>query len=148
MIAPTQLPPGLPMPRPPARHLARRAAESRGSPWQAACPQPEQLGRSVELRLGGLPTYGLVRLPEPVRDAWNDPIDIYEFLKRTGGVARTAQLLSARYSRTDIERLTARGVTQPRRGIFLTPDCDQDLAAAVRHNAPLTCASAADHYGL
>ncbi|MGY4541505.1 very-short-patch-repair endonuclease [Arthrobacter sp. UYNi723] len=75
-------------------------------------------------------------------------MDIYEFLKRTGGVARTAQLLSAGYSRTDIERLTARGVTQPRRGIFLTPDCDQDLAAAVRHNARLTCASAADHYGL
>ncbi|RAX44786.1 hypothetical protein DQ354_13350 [Arthrobacter sp. AQ5-06] len=75
-------------------------------------------------------------------------MDIYEHLNRTGGVARTAQLLSAGYSRRDIAHLTERGVTQPRRGIFLAPDCDQDLAAAVRHNARLTCASAAGHYGL
>ncbi|BAS07547.1 hypothetical protein AHiyo4_09690 [Arthrobacter sp. Hiyo4] len=75
-------------------------------------------------------------------------MDIYEFLKRTGGVARTAQLLSAGYSRTDIEHLTARGVTQPRRGILVLPAANADFVAAIRHNARLTCASAAEHYGL
>lgn len=75
-------------------------------------------------------------------------MDIYEFLKRTGGVARTAQLLSAGYSRREIAQLTDRGASQPRRGILLAPDCDQDLAKAVHHNARLTCASAAGHYGL
>ncbi len=75
-------------------------------------------------------------------------MDIFEYLNQTGGVARTAQLLKAGYSRRDIGRLTDRGVTQPRRGIILAPDFGQDLAAAVRHNARLTCASAAGHYGL
>jgi very-short-patch-repair endonuclease len=75
-------------------------------------------------------------------------MDIFEHLKQAGGVARTAQLLSAGYSRRDIARLGDRGVTQPRRGIFLAPGCDPDLADAIRHNGRLTCASAARHYGL
>ena len=75
-------------------------------------------------------------------------MDIFEHLKQAGGIARTAQLLSAGYSRRDIGHLTDRGATQPRRGIFLAPDCDVDLAAAIQHNGRLTCASAAAHYGL
>lgn len=75
-------------------------------------------------------------------------MDILEHLNKAGGVARTAQLLSAGFSRRDIGRLSDRGVTQPRRGIFLAPDCDRDIATAIRHNAKLTCASAAARYGL
>lgn len=75
-------------------------------------------------------------------------MDIVEHLANAGGVARTAQLLNAGYSRGDIRRLAGHGVGQPRRGVFLAPGCDPDLAAAIRHNGRLTCASAAAHYGL
>ena len=75
-------------------------------------------------------------------------MDIFEHLVQAGGVARTAQLLSAGYSRRDVGRLTELGATQPRRGVFLAPGCDGDLAAAVHHNGRLTCASAAARYGL
>jgi hypothetical protein len=30
----------------------------------------------------------------------------------------------------------------------MLPDCQPELAAAIRHNARVTCASAAAHYGL
>lgn len=75
-------------------------------------------------------------------------MDIFEHLKQAGGVARTAQLLDAGYSRRDIARLTQRGAHQPKRGVFLAPGCNKELAAAIHHNARLTCASAALHYGL
>ena len=75
-------------------------------------------------------------------------MDIFEHLVRAGGVARTAQLLSAGYSRRDIRRLTELGATQPRRGVFLAPGGDRDLAAAIHHNGRLTCASAAARYRL
>lgn len=75
-------------------------------------------------------------------------MDIVEYLANAGGAARTAQLISAGYSRREIRRLAARGVGQPRRGVFLAPDCNPDFAAAIRHNGRLTCASAAAHYGL
>ncbi len=75
-------------------------------------------------------------------------MDIFEYLNQAGGVTRTAQLLNAGYSRRDIGRLTALGASQPRRGIFLAPGCNPDLAAAIRLNGKLTCASAAGHYGL
>ncbi|MGO4188746.1 DUF559 domain-containing protein [Pseudarthrobacter sp. TAF60_1] len=74
-------------------------------------------------------------------------MDIFEHLQQLGA-ARTAQLLSAGYSRRDIGHLVGRGATQPRRGIFLAPGCDPELAGAVCHNGRLTCASAARHYGL
>ncbi|WP_426976248.1 DUF559 domain-containing protein [Pseudarthrobacter sp. O4] len=70
------------------------------------------------------------------------------YLVQLGGVARTAQLLAAGFSRTDIAHLANKAVKQPRRGIFMLPDCRPDLAAAIRHNARITCASAAGHYGL
>lgn len=70
------------------------------------------------------------------------------YLVQLGGVARTAQLLAAGFSRTDIAHLANKGVTQPRRGIFVLPDCRPDLEAAIRNSARITCASAAGHYGL
>jgi very-short-patch-repair endonuclease len=74
-----------------------------------------------------------------------DPIN---YLAQLGGVARTGQLLAAGYSRTDIAGLTRAGARQPRRGVFMLPECQPELAAAIRHNARITCASAAAHYGL
>ena len=75
-------------------------------------------------------------------------MDILEHLKQAGGIARTAQLLDAGYSRRDIARLTERGAYQPKRGVFLAPGCSKDLVAAIHWNGRLTCASAAAHYGL
>ncbi len=75
-------------------------------------------------------------------------MDAIDYLRRMGGVARTGQLLSAGCTRTDIARMADAGVHQLRRGVFSLPDCRPELLAAVRHNARLTCASAAGHYGL
>jgi very-short-patch-repair endonuclease len=75
-------------------------------------------------------------------------MEILEYLVHAGGAARTGQLLAAGYSRRDIAGLLELGVRQPRRGIFLAPGCDEELAAALHHNGRLTCASAAAHYGL
>jgi very-short-patch-repair endonuclease len=75
-------------------------------------------------------------------------MDILEYLVHAGGAARTGQLLAAGYSRRDIAGLLELGVRQPRRGIFLAPGCDEELAAALHHNGRLTCASAAAYYGL
>jgi very-short-patch-repair endonuclease len=75
-------------------------------------------------------------------------MEILDYLKRAGGVARSAQLLEAGFSRRDLLRLKESGATQPRRGVFALPDCDEALHAAIRHNARLSCASAAAHYGL
>lgn len=74
-----------------------------------------------------------------------DPLD---YLIQLGGVARTGQLLAAGYSRTDIAHLADAGARQLRRGVFALPDCRPELMAAVRHNARVSCASAAGHYGL
>ncbi|AOT03576.1 hypothetical protein ASPU41_09760 [Arthrobacter sp. U41] len=74
-----------------------------------------------------------------------DPIN---YLAQLGGVARTGQLLAAGFSRTDIARLADAGIRQVRRGVFALPECRPDLEAAIRHNARVTCASAAGHYGL
>jgi very-short-patch-repair endonuclease len=74
-----------------------------------------------------------------------DPIN---YLTQLGGVARTGQFLAAGYSRTDIAGLTRAGARQPRRGVFMLPGCQPEFAAAIRHNARATCASAAAHYGL
>ena len=75
-------------------------------------------------------------------------MDPLHYLAQLGGVARTGQLLAAGYTRTEIARLTDAGASQPRRGIFLLPECRPELAAAIRHNARVSCASAAAHYGL
>jgi very-short-patch-repair endonuclease len=75
-------------------------------------------------------------------------VDILEYLQKAGGVARSAQLLHAGFSRRDLLRLRKSGANQPRRGIFVLPGCDEDYQSAIRHNGRLSCASAAAHYGL
>lgn len=75
-------------------------------------------------------------------------VDILEYLQKAGGVARSAQLLDAGFSRRDLVRLRASGASQPRRGVFVLPGSDEDYQAAIQHNARVTCASAAAHYGL
>jgi very-short-patch-repair endonuclease len=126
--------------RPPPRNP--KDFPGRGPVTRRATGRERTAGRSI------LSTYGLPYLPTGARTACNGLMDIFEYLKQAGGAARTAQLLSAGYSRRDIGQLTDLGATQPRRGVFLAPGCDPDLAAAIRHNARLTCASAAARYGL
>jgi very-short-patch-repair endonuclease len=75
-------------------------------------------------------------------------MDVHDHLMQLGGVARTGQLLAAGFTRTDINRLAKAGVRQPRRGIHLHPDARPEFVAALRHNAKVSCASAASHYGL
>lgn len=75
-------------------------------------------------------------------------MDAIEHLAQLGGVARTGQLLAAGFTRTDISRLVETGARQPRRGIFMLPDAKTGFVAAIRHNARLSCISAAEHYGL
>lgn len=75
-------------------------------------------------------------------------MDPVEYLRQLGGVARTGQLLAAGYSRTDIAHLSASGARQLRRGIVALPRCRPEFVAALTHNARVTCASAAEPYGL
>lgn len=74
-------------------------------------------------------------------------MDPLAYLAQLGGVARTGQFLSAGYSRRDVARL-ARVAGQPRRGLFALPNCRPEFLAALQHNARVSCASAAGHYGL
>lgn len=74
-------------------------------------------------------------------------MDTLDYFRLVGGVARTSHLLSAGFSRTDIARLAAT-VRQPRRGVFVLPGRPPEFVAAIRHNARVSCASAAGHYGL
>ncbi|NUU31297.1 DUF559 domain-containing protein [Arthrobacter sp. C9C5] len=74
-------------------------------------------------------------------------MDPQAYLAQLGGIARTGQFLSAGYSRRDVARL-ARVARQPRRGVFALPDCRPEFLAALHHNARVSCASAAGHYGL
>lgn len=75
-------------------------------------------------------------------------MDAIEHLSQLGGVARTGQLVAAGFTRTDIAGLVAAGARQPRRGIFVLPGANAGFVAAIRHNGRLSCASAAEHYGL
>lgn len=75
-------------------------------------------------------------------------MDILDYVKQAGGIARSAQLLDAGFSRRDLLRLREMGAAQPRRGIFVLPQCDAGFAAAVLNSGRLSCASAAAHYGL
>lgn len=74
-------------------------------------------------------------------------MDPLVYLTQLGGIARTGQFLSAGYSRRDVARL-ALVARQPRRGVFALPDCKPEFLAALQHNARVSCASAANHYGL
>lgn len=73
-----------------------------------------------------------------------DPLD---YLAQLGGIARTGQFVAAGFSRMDIARLAA-VVRHPQRGVLALPECRPEFEAALWHNARVTCASAAGHYGL
>lgn len=76
-------------------------------------------------------------------------MDIDTFLRRRGGAARTAALAKAGYSRTRLAKaLEANQITRIRRGVYSLPDEEGVLGLALRHNARLTCLSAAPIYGL
>ena len=60
-----------------------------------------------------------------------DPLD---YLTQLGGVARTAQLLAAGFSRTEISRLGT-VARQPRRGVFVLPQC-RNWEGARPHSQP------------
>ncbi|MHC6594938.1 DUF559 domain-containing protein [Arthrobacter sp. C152] len=75
-------------------------------------------------------------------------MDILEYLHKCGGVARSAQLLEAGFPRRDLLRPREAGATQPRRGVFVLPGCEESILGAVLNNGRLSCASAASHYGL
>lgn len=75
-------------------------------------------------------------------------MDIFDYLKQAGGVARSAQLLNAGFPRRELLRLHELGAAQPKRGVFALPGCDEGLLAAVLNNGKLSCASAAARYGL
>lgn len=75
-------------------------------------------------------------------------MDPVQYLRNLGGVARTGTLLQAGFTRTELRNLTDAGALQPRRGVLALPDCNPVFLAAVQHNARVTCASAAKHYGL
>jgi very-short-patch-repair endonuclease len=76
-------------------------------------------------------------------------MDIETFLRRRGGVARTARLLKAGYSRTRLDKaLDARQIVRVRRGVYSLPDEAGALGLALQHNALLTCLSGAPLYQL
>lgn len=75
-------------------------------------------------------------------------MDIHEYLAHLGGVARTGQLLAFGFTRSELRSLRDTGVTQPRRGVFMLQDANPALVAATKHNARVSCASAAGLYGL
>ncbi len=95
-----------------------------------------------------LPTYGKCVISWNLGSLWTGPMDAFQYLEKVGGVARTGQLLAAGYSRRDLARLPSKGAKQPRRGIFMLADHRPELAAALRYNSYVSCASAAQHYGL
>ncbi|MDQ4503103.1 DUF559 domain-containing protein [Sinomonas sp. ASV322] len=73
-----------------------------------------------------------------------DPLQI---LGSLGGVARTATLIEAGLSRTDLDYV-ARRAARPKRGVYALDGCRRDFLSAIMHNAVITCASAARDYGL
>ncbi|HSU47163.1 MAG TPA: hypothetical protein VLJ40_09640, partial [Arthrobacter sp.] len=75
-------------------------------------------------------------------------MDIFDYPKQAGGIARSSQLIQAGFPRRDLLRLRDTGVSQPRRRVFVLPDCEEGLRAAVLNNGRLSCASTAAHYGL
>lgn len=95
-----------------------------------------------------LPTYASNQVPRTPATPSNSHMDIHQYLRKSGGVARSGQLRDAGFPLRDLSRLTALGATQPRRGIFVLPEYDKGLLAAVLNNGRLSCASAAGHYGL
>lgn len=74
-------------------------------------------------------------------------MDPLETLASFGGVARASALLAAGLTRRDLAQLSA-SVRRPKRGVYASEDCHRGFLAAIMSNSVLTCASAADEYGL
>lgn len=76
-------------------------------------------------------------------------MDIQTYLRQRGGVARTAALHWAGFSRTCVDRaLIAGHIARIRRGVYALPQDAGVLGLALQHNALLTCLSAASAYQL
>ena len=76
-------------------------------------------------------------------------MDIEAFLRRRGGVARTAALHRAGFSRTRVDKFLAAGlIVRFRRGVYGLPVEGGVLGLALQHNALVTCLSAAPIYQL
>jgi hypothetical protein len=76
-------------------------------------------------------------------------MDIEAFLLQRAGVARTSTLCKAGFSRTRLDKaLAAQRIVRIRRGIYSLPEEAGVLGLALRHNALLTCVSAAPTYRL
>ncbi|MFC9772101.1 MULTISPECIES: hypothetical protein [unclassified Pseudarthrobacter] len=88
-----------------------------------------------------LPTYASNQVPRAPATPSNSHTDIHQYLRKSGGVARSGQLRDAGFPRRDLSRLAELGATQPRRGIFVLPEHDKGLLAAVLNNGLLSCAS-------
>jgi len=139
---PAQLLPGR------ADSVIRSLRESPGFVAKQPEPPGKQLGRNADCAPPGCAHRAGVRFQALPHTVSNDAVDILEYLKQSGGVARSGQLLDAGFPRRELLRLTGLGATQPRRGVFVLPGCDEGLLAAVLNNGRLSCASAAAHYGL
>ena len=109
---------------------------------------PQEPGRNAQVPEPRLPAYASNQVPRTPATPSNSHMDIHQYLRKSGGVARSGQLRDAGFLLRDLSRLTALGATQPRRGIFVLPEYDKGLLAAVLNNGRLSCASAAGHYGL
>lgn len=78
-----------------------------------------------------------------------EAMDIEDVLRHRGGMARTAALLQAGHSRTQLDTALAAGrIVRVRRGIYSLPEEAGVLTLALHHNALLTCLSAAPAYQL
>jgi hypothetical protein len=76
-------------------------------------------------------------------------MDIEAFLRQRAGVARTSTLCKAGFSRTRLDKaLAAQRIVRVRRGIYSLPKEASVLGLTLRHNAVLTCVSAAPMYRL
>ena len=76
-------------------------------------------------------------------------MDLTEYLKYAGSVARTATLLQAGFTERTIRSTLAAGqAVRLRHGVVALHGAQPDLGAAVLANGLLCCASAAPHHGL
>ncbi|MFC0458571.1 type IV toxin-antitoxin system AbiEi family antitoxin domain-containing protein [Arthrobacter liuii] len=76
-------------------------------------------------------------------------MEIENLLRHRGGMARTPTLRQAGHARTQLDKALAAGrIVRVRRGVYSLPEEAGALSLALRHNALLTCLSAAPAYQL
>ncbi|MBT2248156.1 DUF559 domain-containing protein [Arthrobacter sp. BHU FT2] len=76
-------------------------------------------------------------------------MEIEAYLHGRGGAARTVHLRRSGYSRAMLDKALGSGrIVRVRRGIYGLPEAASELGLALRHNAVLTCLSAAPTYSL